>query len=219
MPSKFRLRIIFKPLITGLARLLSLIGVTPNMVTFIMLIFSILSYIFLVFFRNLLFSAIFIFLAGISDGVDGALARISNKSSKFGSFLDSTLDRFSEFFIFLGLLLYCWDFMLWNVIDMKIIIFFSLFASLMISYSRARAETIFKGDFDFGLMARSERLFYLVVSQILGYFIGYLLELLFFFMFLVIGTAIFRFFKINTLIKKNDSQAKESQKKEENSEK
>ncbi|MHA1803857.1 MAG: CDP-alcohol phosphatidyltransferase family protein [Promethearchaeota archaeon] len=216
MPSKFRLRIIFKPLITGLARILSFIGVTPNIATFLMLIFSFLSYIFLVFFRNLLISAIFIFLTGVFDGVDGTLARISKKTSKFGSFLDSTLDRFSEFLIFLALLLYCWDFILWGVIDMKLVIFFSLFSSLMISYSRARAETIFKGDFDFGLMARSERLFYLVVSQILGYFIGYLLELLFLFMFLVIGTAIFRFFRINTLIKKNDSQAEESREKEEN---
>lgn len=205
MPSKFRLRYIFKPFIISLAKVLNKVGVTPNFATFIMLFFSILSFIFLTFFNSLLYSALFIFLTGIFDGVDGTIARLNNKSSKFGSFLDSTMDRISEFFIFLGFMYYCWDFFLWGVIDVKLILFISLFGSFMISYSRARAENIFKGDFDIGLMARSERLFYLVISLIITYFFGFLLELLFLFMWLVIATSLFRFYKINQMIKTNDN--------------
>jgi len=146
-------------------------------------------------------------MCGVFDGVDGALARLTNKSSKRGSFLDSTMDRFSEFIIFLALLLYCWNSTLWNVIDVKIIIFFSFFASLMISYTRARAENFLTQNFDFGLMARSERLFFLVISQIVAFFFGFLPELLFLFMWLVILTAIYRFYKFNKIISKKESSA------------
>jgi len=75
----------------------------------------------------------------------------------------------------------------------------------MISYLRARAEVFFKGDFDFGLMARSERLFYLVVTMLVANFIDYVNEFLFVFMLLVLATAFFRFFKIKSLIKKYEN--------------
>ena len=71
----------------------------------------------------------------------------------------------------------------------------------MISYIRAKAENVYEGDFDIGLMARSERLFYIVISMIFIYFYGYAGEILFLFMVLVILTAFFRFYKINNLIK------------------
>jgi hypothetical protein len=71
----------------------------------------------------------------------------------------------------------------------------------MISYLRSRAEVFFKGDFDFGLMARSERLFYLVITMMFANFYGYFNEFLFIFMLLVLATAIFRYFKIAKLLK------------------
>lgn len=81
----------------------------------------------------------------------------------------------------------------------------------MISYSRARAEIIHKGDFDVGLMARSERLFYIFLSGIFAFFFNFLNELLFLFMILVIATAFFRFFKI----KKEIDEFREEDRKEE----
>ena len=177
------------------------------MATFIMLIFAILSFISLGFFRNLLLFSIFVFTTGIFDGVDGAIARLKDKSTKTGAFLDSTMDRVSEFIIFLGLLLYCWNESI-VLIDMKLIVMISLFSSLMISYSRARAENFFKGDFDVGLMARSERLFYLVITSIIAYFISFMNEFIFIFMWLVIGTSLFRFFKFNNIIKENENKSK-----------
>ena len=207
MPSSLRVRKIFKPLVKAIARGLSKIGITPNIATFIMLFFAILILFSLGFFENLLLFSIFVFTTGIFDGIDGAIARLNDKSTKTGAFLDSTMDRVSEFIIFMGLLLYCWNESIF-LIDMKVIVMISLFSSLMISYSRARAENFFKGDFDVGLMARSERLFYLVISSIIAFFFGFMNEFIFIFMWLVIGTSLFRFFKFNSIIKENENKSK-----------
>ena len=207
MPSKFRVRYIFRPLVKVIASRLSKIGITPNIATLIMLFFAILSLISLSLFKNLLLFSIFVFTTGIFDGVDGAIARLKDKSTKSGAFLDSTMDRVSEFIIFLGLLLYCWNETIF-LNDMKLVVMISLFSSLMISYSRARAENFFKGDFDVGLMARSERLFYLVITSIIAFFFGFMNEFIFIFMWLVIGTSLFRFFKFNSIIKENENKSK-----------
>jgi len=202
MASKFRLRFIFKPLVNLIAKGFIRIGVTPNVATIIMFIFSILSFISLVFFQNLLSFSIFVFITGIMDGCDGAIARLTNKSTKFGGFFDSFMDRFSEFFVFLGLTINTKDQLLWNCLDMKLVILISFLASIMISYSRARAEVFFKGDFDVGLMARSERLFFIVIISILGFFYNFFNIFLFIFMWLVIGTFLFRLIYIYNIIKK-----------------
>jgi len=75
----------------------------------------------------------------------------------------------------------------------------------MISYTRSRAENFYKGDFDVGLMARSERLFYLMITSLIAFFYGFFNEFLFIFMWLVIGTAVFRFVKISKQIKEQES--------------
>ena len=205
MASKFRVRRVFKKCVKKVAHLLSKVGLSPNLATITMLSFSIISFILLVFLSNLFLFAIFIFATGFFDGVDGAIAREQERVTKFGGFFDSLMDRVSEFVIFLALLIYTWNGVLWGIFDMKIIILISFFSSIMISYLRARAEVFFKGDFDFGLMARSERLFYLVVTMLVANFIGYVNEFLFVFMFLVLATAFFRYFKIKTLIKEYEN--------------
>ena len=209
MPSKFRLRYIFKPLINVIAKGLIRIGVKPNVATVIMLGFSILSFISLVIFRNLIQFSIFVFTTGIMDGCDGAIARLTKKSTKFGGFFDSSMDRLSEFIIFFGLFIFNFNEILWNFIDMNLVIFISFLISIMISYSRARAEIFFKGDFDVGLMARSERLFYIFITMILAFFCGFMKVFLFIYMWLVIGTFLFRIIKIYHEIKKVDQQIHE----------
>ncbi|UCD02357.1 MAG: CDP-alcohol phosphatidyltransferase family protein [Promethearchaeota archaeon] len=209
MVSKFRVRYIFRPLVNLIAKWLIRIRVTPNIATIIMLCFSVLSFVSLAFFHNLLCFSIFVFVTGIMDGCDGAIARLTSKSTKFGGFFDSFMDRISEFFIFFGLFIFSQDQILWNCIDMKLIIFASLLTSIMISYSRARAEIFFKGNFDVGLMARSERLFYIVITSIIGFFFDFLNEFLFVYMWLVIGTFLFRLIHIYNILKKIDTQIKE----------
>ena len=205
MASKFRLRRIFKPSVKKVAHLLSRVGLSPNLATITMLSFSIISFILLVFLSNLLLFSLFVFATGFFDGVDGAIAREQKRVTRFGGFFDSLMDRISEFVIFLALLIYNWNSVLWGIFDMKIIILISFFSSIMISYIRARAEVFFKGDFDIGLMARSERLFYLVITMLVANFIGYVNEFLFVFMLLVLATAFFRYFKIKSLIKEYEN--------------
>ncbi|MFW9864513.1 MAG: CDP-alcohol phosphatidyltransferase family protein [Candidatus Thorarchaeota archaeon] len=205
MASKFRVRYFFRPLVTIIAKGLIKIKVTPNLATVIMLCFSVLCFISLAFFQNLLCFSIFVVITGIMDGCDGAIARLTNKSTKFGGLFDSFMDRVSEFFIFLGLGIYNKDQFLWNLIDMKLIIFISFFSSILISYSRARAEVFFKGDYDIGLMARSERLFYLFISMMFAFFFGFMKELLFIYLWLVVGTYLFRMIRIYYRIKSKDN--------------
>jgi len=206
MASKFRLRFIFRPLIIILAKLLMKIGITPNLATCIMFTFSVFSMISLTIFSNLLLFSLSVFLVGIFDGIDGAIARLSGRTTPFGAFFDSIMDRASEFVIFFSLLVYYRNYLLWNIIGLPIIIIISFIASIMISYIRAKAENVYNGDFDVGLMARSERLFYIVISMIIVYFYGFIGEFLFVFMVLVILTAVFRFYKLNGFIKDFENQ-------------
>ncbi|MFX1366082.1 MAG: CDP-alcohol phosphatidyltransferase family protein [Promethearchaeota archaeon] len=204
MPSKYRLRKIFKPLIQLLAKGLIRIRVTPNLATILMLCFSFLSFIWLSVFQNLIIFSFLVFLTGIMDGCDGAIARLTQKSTKFGGFFDSVMDRISEFFIFLGLIIYSWNAYLWNLIDVKLILFITYLVSFMISYCRVRAEIFFKGDFDLGLMARSERLFYIFIMSLIGFFYDLTAVLIFVFMWLVLGTYIYRIIKIFIQIENKD---------------
>ncbi len=206
MPSRYRLRYIFRPLITVLSKGLSKIGITPNLATIFMLCFAFLSFIYLALFRNLLIFSILVFTTGIMDGCDGAIARLTGKVKKIGGFFDSVMDRISEFFIFLGLIIFNWNNYLWNYIDMKLILLISYLISFMISYCRARVEVFFKGDFDIGLMARSERLFYIFITMLFAFFYGFTAEFLFIYMWLVIGTYLYRVKKISLQIKKVENQ-------------
>ncbi|MFW9894402.1 MAG: CDP-alcohol phosphatidyltransferase family protein [Candidatus Thorarchaeota archaeon] len=162
------------------------------------------SFISIGFYENLLLFSLFVFITGIMDGCDGAIARLTNKSTKFGAFFDSVMDRISEFFIFFGLYIFRKTQYLWNFFDMKLIIIITFFASIMISYARTRGENFHKGDFDIGLMARSERLFYLVVTMMFSFFWNFTNEFLFLFMVLVLSTFIFRTIKIYKFIRKGD---------------
>ncbi len=78
--------------------------------------------------------------AAFFDTLDGAVARNTGQTSKFGAFLDSTLDRYSEAVVFLGLA-YHYSAST-NTRTELILVFVSIVGSLMVSYTRARAEAI-----------------------------------------------------------------------------
>ncbi len=99
-------------------------------------------------------------LFGPLDAVDGLLARRSGRQTKFGAFLDSTLDRFSEIAIFTGLIFYLQH----NEAYFAVIIaFLALTGSLMVSYTRARAEAL-GFECKIGLLTRFERLVILTIG-------------------------------------------------------
>jgi CDP-diacylglycerol--glycerol-3-phosphate 3-phosphatidyltransferase len=98
--------------------------------------------------------------------LDGALARATDRKSAFGAFFDSTVDRYSEALILLGLLLYYERLgtMRWEIP----LVYLSIVGSLMVSYTRARAEALgFKGKA--GLLARPERIILLAIGLIAGW--------------------------------------------------
>jgi phosphatidylglycerophosphate synthase len=113
-----------------------------------------------------------ILFAGVFDMLDGQVARIGKMSSKFGAFYDSVLDRYSEMFMFLGI---CYYLVSHHYFLSSLFAFIALIGSVMVSYTRARAEGLgieCKG----GLMQRPERVVIIGVSAlvcgILSHYIG-----------------------------------------------
>jgi len=102
-------------------------------------------------------AGVLVLVGGIIDIFDGQVARKSGLESKFGAFYDSTLDRLSEVVVFVGLA------SLYNTfradvedVAMVYVILMALGGSLMVSYTRARAEGLGL-DCKVGLMQRAER--------------------------------------------------------------
>ncbi len=104
-------------------------------------------------------------LAGTCDVLDGQIARQTGKRSQFGAFFDSTLDRFGEVFIFLGLAWYFSDRHQspWVVL----LIILAIAGSFMVSYTRARAEGL-GIDCKVGLMQRPERVTLLIIGSLVA---------------------------------------------------
>lgn len=111
-------------------------------------------------------------LTGLLDTLDGSLARATGQSKKFGAFLDSVLDRYTELIIYLGIWYY-----LYRLEDKSSFFFFSLlillilFGSLMVSYTRARAEGLGERCL-VGFFQRGERIILLGIAGILNPFIN-----------------------------------------------
>lgn len=103
------------------------------------------------------FAGLCVLLGGLVDIFDGRVARESGLASKFGSFYDSTLDRMSEIVVFIGLISlynqYARDV---SDIWMIYVIALAMGGSLMVSYTRARAESL-DLDCSVGFMQRAER--------------------------------------------------------------
>lgn len=98
-----------------------------------------------------------ILLGGIFDLFDGTVARRTGLASPFGAFYDSTLDRLSEIIVYIGLLSLYNDFRPDpNNVVMIYVVILAMAGSLMISYTRARAEAL-GIDCSVGLMQRAER--------------------------------------------------------------
>ncbi|MBI1878056.1 MAG: CDP-alcohol phosphatidyltransferase family protein [Chloroflexi bacterium] len=148
-------RILYEPP----ARLISAWGVSPNVVTVVG--FLLMRGVAVVLAQGYLFwGGILIIAVALFDAIDGTLARMMGRTSRFGAFLDSTLDRYSEAIIFLGLFIYLSG---QNQKMELLLIYATVVGSLMVSYARARAEGIGISLKD-GLFTRFERVFLLVVS-------------------------------------------------------
>jgi CDP-diacylglycerol--glycerol-3-phosphate 3-phosphatidyltransferase len=98
------------------------------------------------------------------DALDGALARASGRKSRFGAFLDSTLDRVSDAALILGLTAH---YLRLQAHVPAALLLVSLVSSLLVSYVRARAEAL-GFDCKVGLLTRVERLLLIAILSALG---------------------------------------------------
>ena len=167
MPSKFRVRRVFRGLVYAIARPLARAGATPNSITYLSLLFALVAFISLPLTQLQLLFAILVFIAGLLDGVDGAVARLNDSASLSGGLIDSVSDKVAETFILAGIAL---AFPNTTIIGLSISMWalLAVFGWLMTSYTRARAEALGVTDLDIGLGGRSERLITLVVFSLLG---------------------------------------------------
>jgi len=102
-------------------------------------------------------------LAGALDILDGSLARVSGQVSPFGAFLDSVLDRYSDLLVLAGLVvLFMGKSRVWDVVGALA----ALIGTVMVSYTRARAESV-GVQCRVGFMERGERLLALIVGALL----------------------------------------------------
>ena len=116
---------------------------------------------------SLLTGGVLILVGASFDMLDGAVARNKNKMTRFGAFLDSVLDRYSDAFIFLAI-----AYSLWRASNFTgvILCLGTLLGSFMTSYSRARAEGMGE-ECKNGIMERPERIILISLGAISGFII------------------------------------------------
>jgi len=103
-----------------------------------------------------------ILFAGLFDMIDGRLARMSNMAHPSGALFDSVIDRYSEMIMFLGI---CYYLISHDYFLSSIFAFIALIGSVMVSYTRARAEGL-GVECSVGLMQRPERILLVGISAI-----------------------------------------------------
>jgi CDP-diacylglycerol---glycerol-3-phosphate 3-phosphatidyltransferase len=148
----------------GLGEALARMGLTPNALTAIGLVLN-LCVAAIIAAGNLRLGGVLLLVASGFDMLDGAVARASGTVTRFGGFLDSTLDRYSETAVYGGVLIY-----LLGTADYRagsLLVFVATAGSLLISYARARAEAAgFQASV--GLLARPERVLILAVGLLVS---------------------------------------------------
>jgi CDP-diacylglycerol--glycerol-3-phosphate 3-phosphatidyltransferase len=156
----------FKPYLLSVAHLLGRLGFSPNMVSIIGLVAYGASGLVLGM-GHPAAAGWLLAVFGPLDAVDGMLAREQGRVSLFGAFLDSTVDRYAEFFLFLGLMAYLMIHRQGALLEAALVLA-AMTGSLLVSYTRARAEAL---DFHckVGVLTRFERLFLFAVGLIFGW--------------------------------------------------
>jgi len=155
------LRIVFKNVLEPIASFLNRIGLKPNTVTLSGLIgHTIAAY--LIARGHITWGGLLILVMAPVDALDGTMARLRGEPSKFGAFIDSVTDRYSELVLFGGLLVYFLSVNNWLGCGL---VYIAAAGSVMVSYTRARAETL-GFDAKIGLLSRVERYIILIPALI-----------------------------------------------------
>lgn len=147
-----------------IVRILGRTGMNPDVLSSIGLAIDI-GAAYLVATGHFFLGGVLVLIAGLFDLLDGALARFTKQTTKFGAILDSTFDRVSEAAIFCGLLI---SFMSRGATTLEIVlIFVALVGSFLVSYTRARAEGLGL-ECKVGLFTRAERVIVLAIGLLIN---------------------------------------------------
>ena len=145
------------------ARLLSRTPITPNTITWLGFLLTVGAAVFIIT-RHFFIAGLVVLAAGFFDILDGALARHVNCSSRFGAILDSTLDRLSEAVLLISILVvYASEQSMVGILLVNV----ALIGSLLVSYTRARAEAL-SLECQVGILTRAERIIILVLGLLLN---------------------------------------------------
>ena len=153
----------FRWILDPLSRFLAWAHISPNALTILGVLLNIgVAYILSA--GHFLIGAIALMVVGCFDALDGSLARYTGRVSAFGAFLDSTMDRYSESIIYLGLLIY---YSRTGELTQEILVYAAIIGSLLVSYTRARAEGIGISCKE-GLLTRVERTLVLFIFLLIN---------------------------------------------------
>ena len=147
---------------------LALTKISPNALTFIGLLINVVAAILFGYARAynqqrmFLYAGLVIIGAGIFDMVDGRVARATNQVTQFGGFFDSVIDRYSDVALFFGLLVY---YARANRFFYVVMVAFVMTSSVMVSYARARAESLIPSC-KVGFLERPERIVLIIIGAL-----------------------------------------------------
>jgi archaetidylinositol phosphate synthase len=141
------------------------IGLTPNMISFIGIILAFFSAIaYMQWQTNTLYlflATILLLFSGFCDALDGVIARTYQETTPFGGFLDSLLDRYADAIVYAGIIFGGLCDALWGLV--------ALVGSLLVSYTRARAEAAGIKMESIGLVERAERIIILAITTLVAF--------------------------------------------------
>ncbi|MGH1567153.1 MAG: CDP-alcohol phosphatidyltransferase family protein [Nitrosopumilus sp.] len=157
------LREILCPALEKIGKRFASTGLSPNFWTVVGLVFALISAIVygLGIEFGLIIGGILLLVSGFFDMVDGQVARITGKTSKKGSYLDSMFDKIAETAIFLGILI--------GGYAEPYLVLLAITLSLLVSYARAKSDAINVKLQGVGIGERAERLLVIAIIGIIGY--------------------------------------------------
>jgi archaetidylinositol phosphate synthase len=148
------------------ARAAHKLGLTPNAVSLIGLALALFSAVAYAISQNqplwILLATILLLASGFCDALDGILARTYQQESMFGGFFDSLLDRYADAAVYAGVIIGGLCEPLWGLA--------ALAGSMLVSYSRARAEAAEINMESVGIAERAERILILSVASVAAFF-------------------------------------------------
>jgi len=157
------LRDTLKPALEKMGRGFASTGLSPNFWTVVGLGFALLSAIVygMGIEFGLIIGGVLLLVSGFFDMVDGQVARVTGKTSKVGSYLDSMFDKIAETAIFLGILV--------GGYAEPYLVLLAITLSLLVSYARAKSDSLNIKLQGIGIGERAERLLAIAIIGIIGY--------------------------------------------------